>query len=138
MGFFFVSCLMSADEATEEAAIIKVVESAYLKGVCNVGDPEAVKKGFHEDFSLKGINKGKLSVLPISQWIEIINKRKAKGDYPPEEKIRFEYPLIDITGNAAMIKIKYMRGNEHIYTDYLLLLKFSEGWRITDKVYFRH
>jgi hypothetical protein len=30
-----------------------------------------------------------------------------------------------------------MRGNNHIYTDYLLLLKFSEGWHITDKIYFK-
>lgn len=138
LGLFFVSCLLAADEATERAAVIKVVESAYLNGICNVGDPEAVKKGFHEDFSLKGINNGKLSVLPISQWVEIVNKRKAEGNYPPKEKTRFEYPLIDITGNAAMVKIKYIRGNEHIYTDYLLLLKFPEGWCITDKVYFRH
>jgi len=138
LGLVFVTCLMAADEAAEKAAVIKVIEDAYLNGICNVGDVEAVKKGFHEDFSLKGINNGKLSVLPISQWTESIKKRKAEGKYPPKEKTRFEYPLIDITGNAAMVKIKFMRGNKHIYTDYLLLLKFSEGWRITDKIYFRH
>ena len=55
-----------------------------------------------------------------------------------KEKIRFEYPMIDITGNTAMVKIHYIRGDKHIYTDYLLLLKFSEGWRITDKIYFTH
>ena len=138
LGLVFVIGLMASDEAAEKAAVIKVIEDAYLNGICNAGDVEAVKKGFHEDFSLKGINNGKLSVLPISQWIEIIKKRKAEGNYPPKEKTRFEYPLIDITGNAAMVKIKFMRGNNHIYTDYLLLLKFSEGWRITDKIYFRH
>jgi len=138
LGLVLVTCLMAVDEAAEKAAVIKVIEDAYLNGICNVGDAEAVQKGFHEDFSLKGITDGKLSVLPISRWIESIKKRKAEGNYPPKEKTRFEYPLIDITGNAAMVKIKFMRGNKHIYTDYLLLLKFSEGWRITDKIYFRH
>jgi len=138
LGLAFIICLMASDEAAEKAAVIKVIEDAYLNGIFNVGDVEAVRKGFHEDFSLKGINDGKLSVLPISQWIEIIKKRKAEGNYPPEEKTRFEYPLVDITGNGAMVKIKFIRGNKHIYTDYLLLLKFSEGWRITDKIYFRH
>jgi len=138
LALVFVTCLMAVDEAAEKAAVIKVIEDAYLNGICNVGDMEAVKKGFHEDFSLKGINNGQLSVLPISQWIEGIKKRKAEGNYPPKEKTRFEYPLIDITGNAAMVKIKFMRGNKHIFTDYLLLLRFSEGWRITDKIYFRH
>ena len=138
LGLVFVTCITAADETADKAAVIKVIEDAYLNGVCNVGDAEAVKKGFHEDFSLKGINNGKLSVLPISQWIESINKRKAEGNYPPKEKTRFEYPMIDITGNTAMVKIKFIRGDKHIYTDYLLLLRFSEGWRITDKIYFHH
>jgi hypothetical protein len=133
-----VAGLSVSDEAAEKAAVIKVIDEAYLNGICNVGDVEAVKKGFHEDFSLKGINNGKLSVLPISRWIEIISKRKAEGHYPPKEKTRFEYPLIDITGNSAMVKVNFIRGDKHIYTDYLLLLKFSEGWRITDKIYFSH
>jgi hypothetical protein len=138
LGLVFVTCFSAADEAAEKADVIKVIDDAYLNGVCNVGDVEAVKKGFHEDFSLKGINNGKLSVLPISRWIEIIGKRKAEGHYPPKEKTRFEYPLIDITGNTAMVKIHYIRGDKHIYTDYLLILRFSEGWRITDKIYFSH
>jgi hypothetical protein len=138
LGLALVACFTAADESADEAAVIEVIEDAYLNGVCNVGDVEAVKKGFHEDFSLKGINNGKLSVLPISKWIETIGKRKADGQYPPKEKIRFEYPLIDITGNTAMVKVHFIRGAKHIYTDYLLLLKFPEGWRITDKIYFRH
>ena len=138
LGLVFVTCLSADDEAAEKAAVIKVIEEAYLNGICNVGDVEAVRKGFHEDFSLKGINNGKLSVLPISRWMETINRRKAEGLYPPKEKTRFEYPLIDITGNTAMVKIKFVRGDKHIYTDYLLLLKFSKGWRITDKIYFSH
>ena len=138
LGLVFVIGLMAAEEKAEKEAVIKVIEDAYLNGICNVGDVEAIKKGFHEDFSLKGIIDGKLSVLTVSRWIEIIKKGKAEGNYPPKEKTRFEYPLIDITGNAAMVKIKFMRGNKHVFTDYLLLLKFSEGWRITDKIYFRH
>ena len=26
----------------------------------------------------------------------------------------------------------------NVFTDYLSLLQFSDGWKITDKVYFRH
>ena len=67
LGLVFVTCLSADDEAAEKAAVIKVIEEAYLNGICNVGDVEAVRKGFHEDFSLKGINNGKLSVIPISR-----------------------------------------------------------------------
>ena len=130
--------ILSADGDSEEAAIKKVIEDAYMNGVVNTGDVDAVKKGFHEDFSLKGIEKGKLFVLPIADWIEGIKKGKAAGKYPAKVKTHFEYPLIDITGTAAMVKVKFMQGEKHVYTDYLLLLKFEDGWRLTDKIYFRH
>jgi hypothetical protein len=134
----FVCTLWAADSNDEKAAIIKVIEDAYLNGVNNVGDPEAMKKGFHEDFSLKGIRDGKLAVLTISEWIEIVTKNKAQGKYPPKLKTRFEYPMIDITGNTAVVKIYNFRGDKQIFTDYLLLLKFPDGWKITDKIYIRH
>ena len=137
LGLVFVMCLSAADEAAEKAAVIKVIDNAYLNGICNVGDVEAVKKGFHEDFSLKGINNGKLSVLPISRWIEIIGKRKAEGQYPPKEKTRFEYPMIDITGTAAIAKVELYREEKQIFTDYLSLYKFEDGWKIVSKIYYR-
>jgi hypothetical protein len=135
----FAAGMWAADDNdAEKKAVIKVIEDAYMNGVCNMGDVEAMKKGFHEDFSLKGVIKGKLSVLPIARWIEITKKGKAEGRFPPKEKVRFEYPMIDITGTAAMVKVKFFRGDKQPYTDYLLLLKFPEGWRITDKIYFQH
>ncbi len=134
----FACTLWAADSNDEKAAVIKVIEDAYLNGVNNIGDPEAMKKGFHEDFSLKGIRGGKLAVLTISEWIEIVTKNKAEGKYPPKLKTRFEYPMIDITGNTAVVKINNFRGDKQIFTDYLLLLKFPDGWKITDKIYIRH
>jgi len=129
---------LAANDDSEKAAIKKVIEDAYLNGVVNVGDVDAVKQGFHEDFSLKGIEKGKLFVLPIADWIESIKERKAAGAYPAKVKTHFEYPLIDITGTAAIVKVIFKQGEKLVYTDYLLLLKFEDGWRLTDKIYFRH
>ena len=134
----FAGTVWASDDAAEKEAIIKVIESAYLNGINNVGDPDAMKKGFHETFSLKGIRNGQMSELKIARWIEIVAKNKADGKYPPEVLIRFEYPLVDITDTTAVVKIKFFRGEKQIYTDYLLLLKFSDGWKITDKIYFQH
>lgn len=42
--------------------------------------------------------------------------------------------MIDITGNAAIAKVElYQEGNK-IFTDYLSLYKFKEGWRIVSKI----
>ena len=46
--------------------------------------------------------------------------------------------FVDVTGNAAVAKIELFKDSKHVYTGYLSLLKFGDGWLITDKVYFRH
>ncbi len=134
----FSGPIWSLDDDAERAAVVKVIEDAYLNGVNNVGDTEAMKKGFHETFSLKSVRDGRLSELPIARWIEIVANNKANGKYPPEVKARFEYPLVDITETTATVKVNVFRGGKQIYTDYLLLLKFPDGWKITDKIYFSH
>jgi len=134
----FAGTVWASDDAAEKAEVIKAIEDAYLNGVMNIGDPEAINKGFHDTFSLKGIRDGRMSELKKARWIEIVAKNKADGKYPPEVKTRFKYPLVDITETTAVVKIKFFRGDTQIYTDYLLLLKFSDGWKITDKIYVQH
>ena len=126
---------VASDDDTEKTTVIKVIEEAYLNGVFNIGDPHAMKKFFHEDFILRGFREGKLAVLSIAEWIKIIIKNKSEGKYPPEVKIRFEYPLVDITVTTAVVKINVFRGDKQIFTDYLFLLKFPDGWKITDKIF---
>lgn len=137
--FVFVTLTsICASDKNKEESVIKVIEGAYVKGVFTVGDPVAMEEGFHEGFSLKGIRDGELSELAIAKWIEIIKKKKADGQFPPKLKYKFEYPLVEITGTTAMVKIEIFKDDKQIYTDYILLLKFSNGWKITDKIYFRH
>ncbi len=44
----FSGILWALDDDTEKATVIKVkvIEDAYLNGIFNVGDPEAIKKGY--------------------------------------------------------------------------------------------
>ena len=49
-----------------------------------------------------------------------------------------EFLQIDITGNAAMAKINLKKNDVLIFTDYLLLYKFEEGWRIVSKTFYRY
>ncbi|KZN31827.1 nuclear transport factor 2 family protein, partial [Pseudoalteromonas luteoviolacea] len=41
---------------------------------------------------------------------------------------------IDVTGNSAMAKATITNKNK-VYTDYLLLLKLDQGWRISNKIF---
>ena len=124
----------------EKTAIKKVIESAYMDGLGNVGDVEAVKKGFHPGFHITGINNSMDDTwkYPIHSWCLSVEKKKKEGKYPPKEKITFEFPLIDVTYHAAMVKVKYLKAGKLAYTDYLSLYKFKEGWKIVGKIYFEH
>jgi hypothetical protein len=130
--------VLAAPDGEEEAAIQALILSAYRDGLCNVGDVELVKKGFHPEFRLLGIRDDALTILPIADWIKITADKKAAGKFPPKTPVNMEFPLIDVTGNAAVVKVKFWVGDKHVYTDYLSLLRFSAGWKIVNKIYTSH
>ena len=126
------------DIAAEKAAVQKVIQEAYADGLINTGNVDAARDGFHPGFAILGVRNNSLWKYPIYSWIESVEQRKEEGKIPPEEKVTFQYPLIDITGNAAIAKIEFFEGENLKYTDYLSLYKFEEGWRIVNKIFFEH
>lgn len=136
----FLSCpfMWAVPEQEDETTIQAVILSAYRDGLCNVGDIEAVKKGFHPEFRLLGIKDNALTILPIVDWMKRTEEKKAAGKFPPAVLVAMEFPLIDVTGNAAMAKVKFLVGDKHVYTDYLSLYRFAEGWKIVNKIYTSH
>ncbi len=122
----------------DKAAIKEVIQSAYIDGIHNLGDIQAIKDGFHPGFNLLiKTQDEKLTELPIYTWIESVEQRKAQNPNGPEEKTTVEFLELDITGDAAMAKIDLFRGGNKIFTDYLFLYKFDNDWRIVSKIYHR-
>ena len=139
---FFATLLFSVEKQDvdkEKDAIKKVVVSAYQEGISNVGDEESIRKWFNPGFNLMGIgSKGDLWKLPIYNWIHNVKLKKQAGKYPPKEKVTFKFLFIDIEGTAAVAKLDYYRGKNRVYTDYLSLYKFKDGWKIVNKIYYQH
>jgi hypothetical protein len=124
--------------SVDEKAIIGVIETAYVDGLQNWGDIEAIRAGFHPSFELLTKTKdNQIQKLPIGQWIESVETRKAKNPEGPEKIITADIIDIDITVDAAAVKLDLIRDDKKIFTDYLLLYKFEEGWRIVGKIYYR-
>jgi len=130
----------AAAAEAERAAVIAVVQSAYVDGIHNFRDPEAIRAGFHPDFEMLILREGRLEKLPIAKWIEAIEARNAK-EPPPTDGVRTSeasYPLVEVTGSAAVCKVELVRGGKLVFTDYLSLYKFPEGWKIVGKIFYRH
>ena len=132
------SVLFAQDEQTKEKELIKqVIQSAYVDGLCNNADKEAINKGFHPGFNLLSARNGNtLWELPIYNWIEIAKGGKAKGNKYSfqNEHTTVKFLFVDVTGNIAVAKIEFYEGKEMNYIDYLSLMKFEEGWKIVSKI----
>ncbi len=143
LSFIFLAAtgmLWAQDNATNKEAIKDVIQSSYVDGLQNKGDVDIIREGFHPGFNLLGVRQNSLTKYPIYSWLESFQKRKMADPNPPsdEDKITCKYLMIDITGNAAMAKIELWRQDTRLFTDYLQLYKFEEGWRIVSKIYYRH
>jgi hypothetical protein len=135
----FALSISTISAQNEEQAVKDVIQSAYIDGIHNMGDIAAIEKGFHPGFNLLIKNQnGELIKYPIYNWIESAKKRKAENPNGPEEKTTVEFVDIDVTGESAMAKIDLFKGGKRIFTDYLFLYKFPEGWQIVSKVYHRY
>lgn len=136
-----VSTALFAGEAEmemERDAIREAIESAYIKGIHTDWDAEAVRNGFHSEFTMLIFEEEGIRKLPIGDWVKSIERNKKNHPEGPQYKITHEIPMVDITGNAAVAKIEIYKDGTHIFTDYMSLYKFEGGWKIIGKIFYRH
>jgi hypothetical protein len=122
---------------SDEAAIKQVITSAYIDGIQNGGSIDAIRKGFHPSFTMLRVIENDVKPYPIEEWIAAIEKRKSENS-TPSPKAEGKFINVDITGTAATVKLDLYREGKRTFTDYLVLHKFTEGWRIISKSFYRY
>ena len=135
-----IAWTINAQEASDKEAIKKVIQTGYVDGLQNFGDLEVTKKCFYPGFFITNYNpaNNQVSHTTIYNWIDGVARTKASGNIPAR-KITVEFDMLDVTGYTAMAKIRLLEnGTKLLFTDYLLLYKFEEGWKIVQKTYMRH
>lgn len=133
----------AADPTAERAAIERVVIDAYVDGVHNFRDPAAMRRGFHPDFEMLVLRDGKLVKVPLAKWIEGMEARNLKEPPPAASPdapraTTAKFAAVEIAGSAATCKVEIWRGGKQIFTDFLALYRFEDGWRIVGKTFFSH
>lgn len=136
----FIPAHLFAQNEQEAEDIKQVITSAYVNGLQNKGPVSDIEAGFHPGFNLLGVRNNELTKWPIYSWVQYHENKLKEDPSPPSknEMVTAEFPMVDITGNAAAVKIELYKGGKKIFTDYLSLYKFDEGWRIVSKIYHRH
>lgn len=111
-------------------AEIEAVVRTYLDGL-HEGDAGKLARAFHPCAHLYSAPGGQLADLPREEWLALVRSRPspAAQGLPREDRIL----AIDLAGEeAACVKVNCCIPPRY-FTDYLLLLRTGEGWRIVAK-----
>ncbi|MGH7599473.1 MAG: nuclear transport factor 2 family protein [bacterium] len=137
LALFVLSGKLAANDA-EKKAVMGVVEEAYVKGVHADPNGEAMRKGFHPDFIMFVQDGEKVTKVTRDEWITRIEAAKAKNSGSPKPVVKHEFPVVEVSGKAASVRVELYRDGKHVFTDFISLYKFEAGWKIIGKTFFRH
>ena len=133
---YFVPLVGQSDSAfqQEQEAIQQLIEQTYIKVVYQkAAEPSLLKKAFHPTFRMYVFHDGKTSFRSFEEWLAKLESNKAVG---LRRAISWEFQQVDVTGNAAMVKLEiYLDGMTRYTTDYLCLYKLEDGWQVFTKTF---
>ncbi len=134
---FFIAQCFSQTTKEEKKAIVELIKESYIGAACNNIDIDVLKKGFHESFTWQGMHHGRLFTWSLKQWIILLNREKRfRPDW--NNRTTADIQVIGIEGNAAVARVDIYNNQVHDSTDFLSVYKFTDGWKITNKISNRH
>ena len=124
----------AANAENESTPITTVIENAYINGIWLNGDEEAARAGFDSAFVMQVAQEDEVISASLDGWME----RLGLHGEPLREGITHEIEVLDRTGRAAVAKVVIFQDGEELYTDYMSLYEFDDGWRIVAKTFHSH
>ena len=121
----------------DKEAVQSVVKSAYVDGVHASPSAPAMRAGFHPSVRMLVLKDGAMTAVTLDEWASRIEKGAAART-GPAPAIRHEFTHVDVTGDAAVVRLELHRDGRHTFTDYLSLYRFPEGWKIVSKTFQAH
>lgn len=123
---------INPDDSTEIKTIQNTVVEAYVEGIFLQGNATLIKKGWHPDCDIVIFENGSLAKLPAKYWVD----RFEKNPKPLDPKVTYKFVDVKVTGYAAIAIIEIFSNGKQIYTDYMCLYKFNDGWKIVTKIFY--
>jgi hypothetical protein len=119
-----------AQTPADDQAVRAVIQQ-YFKGHAS-GDPAEMKKAFHSTAHVEGNRDGKFVSWTAEQYAANFTGKPAADEATRKRTI----DRVDISGDAAMVSATLVHGAT-TFTDYFVLLKINNEWKIANKVYTR-
>lgn len=125
---------MTPEQESESFAIPQAIAETlkrYIDGAQS-GDVALLRSAFTEGARVSGSYSGK----PVSWSLPEFCDAVAKGGAASELQARVV--SIEHAGGAAMARLEAQNWRGTRYTDFFVLVRRDEGWRIDSKVFFAH
>jgi hypothetical protein len=111
----------------EIAAAIQI----YLEGA-PTGDAGRMRSAFLPDAMIRGSYGGKATDWSLDDFCGVIGKGG------PASNLKARIAGVELSGTAAMARLEAENWRGTRYTDFFVLLKRDDHWRIASKVFFAH
>lgn len=120
---------LAADPPTDEEALARVPLESYMRGHAT-GDGAHIRAAFLPTARIDGVREGK----PVSRTLEEFASGFSGKPAEDEAQRTRRIDAIALEGNAGMARVTldYPRVT---FTDYFVLLKVGDEWKIASKVY---
>lgn len=119
----------NAATASAEEAAVRVPIEQYFLGHAN-DDAAHMRQAFLPTAHIESMREGVFTSWPREVYCE-----RFKGTPQPDEATRRRtIDWIDVHGTSACAKITLVHGAT-TFTDYFVLLKTAEGWKIANKAF---
>ena len=110
---------------------VRVALEHYLRGHAT-GDAAHMRKAFLPTAHIEGNRDGKFVSWSLDEYCALFTGTPAADEAKRVRTIE----SIDVSGDSAMAKATLDHGNT-VFTDYFVLLKVADEWKIANKVYSR-
>jgi hypothetical protein len=119
----------------DKEAIRQVIEKAYIQGIHETQDVETARSGFHHAFAMLVLQHDTVEKVTLDEWFPRIETLKAEHPELWSAETTHNFELIDVAGYTAVAKLDVYKGPVHFSTDYMLLYRFEDGWKIVSKTF---
>jgi hypothetical protein len=126
------SGILGRTTVSEDRSSVEAVVKNYFDGLYE-GNADKLGAIFDPTAALRWVEKGELQVLTVPDWLDRVRKRpSAKAEGKPREDFIVTIDRSD--DQTAFIKVRCQLPPRY-FTDYLVAMKLSDGWKIVSKSY---
>ena len=118
---------VGADQGEQEG--VRAAINHYFQGHAT-GDAAHFRLAFLPSAHIEGNRQGKFTSWTLEEYCGLFKGKPAADE---DKRVR-TIDLVDVSGDSAMAKATLDHGAT-VFTDYFVLLKVNDEWKIANKVY---